>query len=165
MVWLSLIPSFFLCADEGTCCNQHDSDYNVWFPAGLRFELRTWHLLGRYSTTWTTPSALFCVEYFWDRVFQNICPSWPQTVFLLISASLVAKITGVSYQHLAALVIFELGTPWHGLPFSYLCFPISWDDMCDTMLSSWLRWVSRLFPGLASNSYPPDPSDLCLLNN
>jgi hypothetical protein len=38
---------------------------------------------------------------FWDRVLWTICPGWLRTMILLISASQVARITGVSHQHLA----------------------------------------------------------------
>jgi hypothetical protein len=37
------------------------------------FELRASHLLGRCSTTWAFPPALFCVGYFWDRILQTTC--------------------------------------------------------------------------------------------
>jgi hypothetical protein len=41
-----------------------------------------------------------CDGYFWDRVLWTICPGKiVQTVILLISASWVARITGVSHQH------------------------------------------------------------------
>jgi hypothetical protein len=46
---------------------------------------------GRGSTTWVTPPALFCVP-------QTICLGWFWTVILLISASWVARITGLSHQ-------------------------------------------------------------------
>jgi hypothetical protein len=39
--------------------------------------------------------------FFQDRVSQTICPGWLRTTILLISASCVAKITGVSHQRLA----------------------------------------------------------------
>jgi hypothetical protein len=38
---------------------------------------------------------------FRDRVSQTLCPGWLRTTILLISASWVATITGVSYWHLA----------------------------------------------------------------
>jgi hypothetical protein len=38
---------------------------------------------------------------FRNRVSRTICPGWPRTAILLISASWVARITGVSHQHLA----------------------------------------------------------------
>jgi hypothetical protein len=34
---------------------------------------------------------------FWDRILQTICPGWLWTSILLISASWVARITGVSH--------------------------------------------------------------------
>jgi hypothetical protein len=38
----------------------------------------------------------FCSGYIGDRVSQNICLDWPQTLILPISASQVAGMTGVS---------------------------------------------------------------------
>jgi hypothetical protein len=55
------------------------------------------HVLGGRSTTWATPSALFCLENFPDRL-SNCLPGWLWTVILLISASQVASITGVSHR-------------------------------------------------------------------
>jgi hypothetical protein len=43
----------------------------------------------------TSPS--FCDRVFWDRVSWTICLGWLRTVILLISASWVAGITGVSH--------------------------------------------------------------------
>jgi hypothetical protein len=57
-----------------------------------------WGLNSR-PTPWATPPALFCVGFFWDRVSQTISPGWLQTSILLISASWVARITGVSHWH------------------------------------------------------------------
>jgi hypothetical protein len=48
-------------------------------------------------TPWVTPSALFCDGFFCDRVSWTICPGWLRTAILLISASWVARITGVSH--------------------------------------------------------------------
>jgi hypothetical protein len=62
-------------------------------------ELRALCLLDRHSTTWTTPVALFCVGYFQDRVSCTIYLGWLQITILLISASWVARITGVSHWH------------------------------------------------------------------
>jgi hypothetical protein len=39
----------------------------------------------------------FCDGFFHDRVSKTICPSWLQTMILLISASWVARITGVRH--------------------------------------------------------------------
>jgi hypothetical protein len=46
---------------------------------------------------------LFCVGFSRDRVSQTICPSWLQTVILLVSAHQVARITGVSHWRLACI--------------------------------------------------------------
>jgi hypothetical protein len=35
-------------------------------------------LLGRHSSAWATPPALFCDRYFRDRVLWTICPGWLQ---------------------------------------------------------------------------------------
>jgi hypothetical protein len=52
--------------------------------------------------------------FFWDRVSQTICPGWLRKVILLISASWVARITGVSHQcppeYLIPNVVFYLNS-------------------------------------------------------
>jgi hypothetical protein len=48
-----------------------------------------------------TPPALFHVWYFQHSISQTVCLGWPWTEILLIAASRVARITGVSHQHLA----------------------------------------------------------------
>jgi hypothetical protein len=48
-------------------------------------------------TPWATLPALFLWRVFWDRVSQTFCPGWLWTLVLLISASWVAGITGVSH--------------------------------------------------------------------
>jgi hypothetical protein len=52
------------------------------------------------------PPVYFYSGYFGDGVSQTICLGYPQTVILPISASQVARITGVSYQCPAALLMF-----------------------------------------------------------
>jgi hypothetical protein len=49
---------------------------------------------------WATPPSplLFCAGFFWDRILQTICLGWLQTMILLISASWVGRMTGVSYH-------------------------------------------------------------------
>jgi hypothetical protein len=49
-------------------------------------------------TPWATPPAPFCEGSFQDRVLRTVCLGW-----LLISASWVAGITGVSHQCLARM--------------------------------------------------------------
>jgi hypothetical protein len=43
----------------------------------------------------------FCSGYFGEEVSQSIYPGWPQTLVIPISASPIARITGVSHRHLA----------------------------------------------------------------
>jgi hypothetical protein len=43
----------------------------------------------------------FCSGYFGDGVSVTISLGWPETSILLISASQVARVSGVSHQHLA----------------------------------------------------------------
>jgi hypothetical protein len=85
--------------------------------------LQNWGLNSRH-TPWATLPALFfcaevfffffffffflgrarCAEFFWDRVLRTICLGWLWSTVLLISASWVAKITGVSHCCLAQSV-------------------------------------------------------------
>jgi hypothetical protein len=70
-------------------------------------------LVHRHSTTWVTPSALFCVGYFQDRVLGTICLGWPITWIFLISASWLARITGMSHRawiFIWLVWIFETGS-------------------------------------------------------
>jgi hypothetical protein len=60
----------------------------------LDFELRT------YMLSHSTSLFFVCVMgLFRDRISRTICPGWLRTTILLISASWVARITGVSHQH------------------------------------------------------------------
>jgi hypothetical protein len=43
----------------------------------------------------------FCEGFFQDWVSRTVCPDWLRTAILLVSASWVARVTGVSYWHLA----------------------------------------------------------------
>jgi hypothetical protein len=62
------------------------------------FEFRDSHLLDRYSNTWATLPALLCDRFvFQDRLSQTICPDWLPTMILLISASWLTRITGMSH--------------------------------------------------------------------
>jgi hypothetical protein len=61
---------------------------------------------------WATLPALPCDVYFRDRVSRTICLGWLQTIILLVSTSWVARIIGVSHQHLAIslfLIYWDLG--------------------------------------------------------
>jgi hypothetical protein len=58
-------------------------------------------------TSRATSPALFCDGYFQDRISWTIFPDWLWTEILLISASWVARITGMSHQHLATFWKFD----------------------------------------------------------
>jgi hypothetical protein len=60
-------------------------------------------LLDRHSTTWGTPQP-----FFWDRVSWTICPGCLQTVILLICASWVARMTGMSHQCWVRCFLFRM---------------------------------------------------------
>jgi hypothetical protein len=73
-------------------------------------------------------SSPFRSHYFGNGVLQTICLQWSQTIILLISASQVATITGVSYQPPAWLPLFK--RVWSSLvlnnPHYYLLLPHCW---------------------------------------
>jgi hypothetical protein len=48
----------------------------------------------------------FCDGFFWDRILPTICRGWLRTAIFLISASWGVRITGVSHQHLAKMLLF-----------------------------------------------------------
>jgi hypothetical protein len=50
--------------------------------------------------------SFFCVRYFRDSILRTICLGWLQTTILLISASWVASVTGVSHWRPAWAFIF-----------------------------------------------------------
>jgi hypothetical protein len=52
--------------------------------------------------------ALSLRRVFWDRFSRTICLGWLWTTILLISASWVASITGVSHWHPASILILML---------------------------------------------------------
>jgi hypothetical protein len=78
--------------------------FNWWTSTQAIFFLQYWDL-NSGPTPWATPPALFCDGFFQDRVSGTISPGLFQTLYLLISASWLARITGVSHQRLA-------GRPW-----------------------------------------------------
>jgi hypothetical protein len=116
----------------------------------LEFELRASCLLGRRSTTCYSDSSFFCstgvwtqglhleslhqsffVKGFFKRGSQTTCLSWLQTTILLISASLAARITGMSHQHMALCY----GVSTHLNFLSGLSPNLNLPDLC--LLSSW----------------------------
>jgi hypothetical protein len=77
----------------------------VWASA-LFFFFQYWNLNSE-PPPWGTPPALFLWRVFWDRVSRIICLGWLWILILLISASWVARITGVSHCHPAS-ALFEI---------------------------------------------------------
>jgi hypothetical protein len=69
--------------------------------AVLGLELRAFTL--SHST-----SLIFEDHFFWDRVSWTICQGWLRTMILLISATWVARITGVSHWHPAQGLVLSL---------------------------------------------------------
>jgi hypothetical protein len=74
----------------------------IQWPKGLLLSLTFFFLwywgLNSGSTPWATPPATFCDGSFQYRVLWTICLGWFWTVILLISASWVARIIGLSHQ-------------------------------------------------------------------
>jgi hypothetical protein len=60
---------------------------------------QTIDLTCRHSTTWATLPVHFILVILELGVLWPVCPDWPRTSILLISASQVTKITGVSHWH------------------------------------------------------------------
>jgi hypothetical protein len=86
---------------------------------GLGFGLRASSLPSRCSTTWATLLVHFALVILEMGVSRNICSNCPQAVILLISASHVARITGMSHWCPAALLFLFLFI-WDG---TSLCSP------------------------------------------
>jgi hypothetical protein len=57
---------------------------------------------------------IFWSGYLGDQVVWTICPGWPQTLILLISASQAARVIGVSHRHWLGPLILrtELWSIW-----------------------------------------------------
>jgi hypothetical protein len=67
------------------------------FFLGLGFELRASCLQSDTLYHLSNTSSPFCSGYLGDGILQIICLGWPRTMILPISASKVARITGVSH--------------------------------------------------------------------
>jgi hypothetical protein len=59
------------------------------------------------SIPWATPPALFCEGLFWVRVPWTVYSGWLWTSILLISATWVIRITGMSHWCPAVKIIFK----------------------------------------------------------
>jgi hypothetical protein len=82
----------------------HRKEHNVYLFFGFVFSFGTtgvWTQGYEYAKQLLYPlshtSSPFCPGYSGDSVLWTICPCWPQTLILPISASQVARITGVGH--------------------------------------------------------------------
>jgi hypothetical protein len=117
----------------------------------MGFEQRASCLLRGYSTIQATTPALFHVGYFWDRDLRIICLGWFWTMLLLISASWVARITGMSHWCPAFLpfVNSQLCVSISHGPGEILSFlglgPSLPQKGAPCFSTLWPSWVSRVF--------------------
>jgi hypothetical protein len=95
-VWMeSCLCVPHLCHRWGTPERSSLQDWLIFAVLGL--ELRTSHLLHRHPYH---SASLFCVGIF-NISSLKLSPGWLQTAILLISASWVGRITGMSHRFLA----------------------------------------------------------------
>jgi hypothetical protein len=76
--------------------NEHPPTPVATFFVGLEFEVRALCLQNRHSTTWVRPPVHFALVIL-EIGSHKLCQSWPWTMILLISASQIGRITGVSH--------------------------------------------------------------------
>jgi hypothetical protein len=67
------------------------------FSVGLRHCIQGFTLAKQVLYHFSHTSSPFCSGYFGDGISWNICQCWPQTSILPISASQIARITGMSH--------------------------------------------------------------------
>jgi hypothetical protein len=106
-------------------------------------------------------SSPFCSGYFGGGVWKTICPGWLRTTILLISASQVARLTGLSYWCLAMVYFLSnlhawlfTSTVFHWLESTEgmnLCSQISIRS-CQKLLLHTFRW-SHTFYSLSTFIY------------
>jgi hypothetical protein len=120
-------------------------------PRGAIF-LCVWYWgLNSGPSPWTTAPALFCEAFFKIESRETIFLGWLQTTILLISASWVARITGVGHQRSAVCLFWDkilLWSPgWSGLELTIFLplLPKCWDyrpaPRQGTHLASIKAWV------------------------
>jgi hypothetical protein len=108
------------------------------FQLFIFFFLWCWDL-NSGSTPWATLPALFCDRSFRDRVSWTVCLGWLRTTILLIPASWIARIVGMSHWRLAVHLFwcrFFLCSPdwpqknwfffWFFLGFCFFFFWLYW---------------------------------------
>jgi hypothetical protein len=70
--------------------------FGVWTQGFMLIKEAFYHL--------SHTSSPFCSGYFGDGISRTICLGWPWISILLILASQIARITGVSYRYLATVI-------------------------------------------------------------
>jgi hypothetical protein len=90
-----------------------NSDSNLLFLVPTLFIFKPLSVFFFFFQIWglnsgPTPLALLCEWFFWDRVSWTVCLGWLGTLILLISASWVARITGVSHWCLTWLCFLDV---------------------------------------------------------
>jgi hypothetical protein len=85
------------------------------------------------------------IDFFRDRVLWTIWLGWLWTVILLISAPWVARIIGLSHQHLTDLSTFKAEKYYIFYGEIYMCLYI----ICNTYISQFF-----IHPSLDRNSFP-----------
>jgi hypothetical protein len=99
-----------ICHTAVNHCYVHIAFFRqIRFPLSILFIinfLQHWSL-NTGPSPWATLPALFCNGIFWHKVSRTIFPGWLWTVILLISASWVVGITGVSHRHLTLFIFCE----------------------------------------------------------
>jgi hypothetical protein len=75
----------------------------LWYSMLFKKKLLQYWDLHSGPTPWATAPAFVCDGFFQYRISWTIFPGWLRTKILLISASSIARITGVNHWHLASL--------------------------------------------------------------
>jgi hypothetical protein len=133
----------------------------------LGFELRDSHLPSRYSLVSTTPPVHFALVTLEMGLSQSITPGYPWTVILPISASQVARITGVNHWSTVSFLLFFFLTNrvmyfclgQSGPQFCYLLLQCRWNDICAPSCPT------MDLNGVQLNFCPSNPPNLCLLRS
>jgi hypothetical protein len=94
---------------------------------------------------WATPSALFLWRIFRDRISWTICPAWPWTTILLISAFWVARITNVSHWLTGTQLRAILNKQKH-----LFFFFKNWEQediigLIESPIGSWYQWEGGIY--------------------